>query len=80
MSDFMETVFGPLSGEYCYYFYFFSMFMFFWFVVALIGGFAVGITQRKGFMFFCTVAGGSLTYLLLYFVNRLMYSVCTKAL
>ena len=53
----METVFGPLSGEYCYYFYFLSI-----------------------FMFFLTVAGGSLTYLLLYFVNRLMYSVCTKAL
>jgi hypothetical protein len=80
MSDFMETVFGPLSGEYCYYFYFLSIFMFFWFMVALIGGFAAGIVQRKGFMFFLAVAGGSLTYLLLYFVNRLMYSVCTKAL
>jgi hypothetical protein len=80
MSDFMETVFGPLSGEYCYYFYFLSIFMFFWFMVALIGGFAAGIVQRKGFMFFLAVAGGSLTYLLLYFVNRLMYSVCSKAL
>jgi hypothetical protein len=80
MSDFMETVFGPLSGEYCYYFYFLSIFMFFWFMIALIGGFAAGIVQRKGFMFFLAVAGGSLTYLLLYFVNRLMYSVCTKAL
>jgi hypothetical protein len=80
MSDFMETVFGPLSSEYCYYFYFLSIFMFFWFMIALIGGFAAGIVQRKGFMFFLAVAGGSLTYLLLYFVNRLMYSVCTKAL
>lgn len=80
MSDFMETVFGPLSGEYCYYFYFLSIFMFFWFMAILIGGFATGIAQRKGLMFFLTVAGGSLTYLLLYFVNRLMYSVCTKAL
>ena len=80
MSDFMESVFGPLSGEYCYYFYFLSIFMFFWFMVALIGGFATGILQRKGFMFFLAVAGGSLTYFFLYFVNRLMYSVCTKAL
>lgn len=80
MSDFMESVFGPLSGGYCYYFYFLSIFMFFWFAVAIIAGIYTGIVHRKGFMFFLAVAGGSLTYFFLYFVNRLMYSVCTKAL
>jgi hypothetical protein len=80
MSEFMENLFGPLSGEYCYYFYFISIFMFFWFAVTIVAGFYTGIVQRKGFMFFFLVAGGSLTYLFLYFVNRLMYSICTKAL
>ncbi len=80
MSEFMETIFGPLSGEYCYYFYFLSVIMFLFFAMTIIAGFYAGIAQRKGMMFFFTVAAGSLTYFLLYFVNRLMYSVCAKSL
>jgi hypothetical protein len=80
MSDFMNTVFGPLSGEYCLYFYYTSILSFFLFVAGLVVGLVNGLQKKKGIMFYVFLVGGLLTYLVSYFVNRLMFSVCTKSL
>ena len=80
MSDFMDTVFGPLSGEYCYYFYFLSIFTFFLFLIVIVGGLYTGLSRGKGMGFYASVIGGSLAYFIVYFVNRLMYSICKKSL
>ena len=80
MSDFMNTVFGPLSGEYCLYFYYLSIFSMFLFVLAVVTGVITGLRRDKSFGFYASVVGASLIYLVTYFVNRLMFSVCSKAL
>ena len=80
MSDFMDTVFGPLSGEYCYYFYFLSILTFFIFLMVIVGGLYTGLSGGKGLTFYASVVGGSLAYFIVYFVNRLMYSICKKSL
>jgi hypothetical protein len=80
MSDLMDTIFGPLSGEFCYYFYFLSIITFFMFIVVIVGGLYTGITTSKGLGFYAGVIGGSLAYFIVYFVNRLMYSMCKKSL
>jgi hypothetical protein len=80
MSDFMNTLFGPLSGEYCAYFYYLSIFGFFLFAVAILGGIYTGVVRGKGGMYYAGVIGASLIYFITYFVNRLMYSVCSKTL
>jgi hypothetical protein len=80
MSDFMNTLFGPLSGEYCLYFYYLSIFSMFLFVLAVIVGFINGIRREKSLGFYVSVVGAALMYLVSYFVNRLMFSVCSKAL
>ncbi len=80
MSDFMNTMFGPLSGEYCAYFYFLSIFAFFLFAVTVLGGFYTGIMKGKGGMYYISIVGASLVYFITYFVNRLMFSVCSKSL
>ncbi len=76
----MNTVFGPLSVEYCAYFYFLSILSFFLFVLAIVTGFITGLRRDKGFEFYASVVGASLKYLLTYFVTRLMFSICSKAM
>ena len=76
----MNTLFGPLSGEYCLYFYYLSILSFFLLAMALVTGLVTGIQKGKGMYFYLSVLGASLAYLISYFVNRLMYSVCSKAM
>ena len=80
MSDFMNTLFGPLSGEYCLYFYYLSIISFFLLAIAIISGVVRGLQGSKGMYFYISVLGTSIAYFISYFVNRLMYSVCSKAL
>jgi hypothetical protein len=75
MNDMMNTLFGPLDVKYCNYFYFISILGFiflsislFMFVMSLIKS---GRFERNSFMF--AVQG-----FLVYFVNRLLHSMCTK--
>jgi hypothetical protein len=76
----MNTLFGPLNGEYCLYFYYLSILSFFLLAMAIIGGVVTGLQKDKGIYFYLSILGASVAYLISYFVNRLMYSVCTKAL
>ena len=76
----MNSVFGPLPGEYCLYFYYLSILSFFLFLLAVVTGIVTGLRKDKSVMFYAGVVGASLIYLVTYFVNRLMYSVCSKAL
>jgi hypothetical protein len=76
----MNTLFGPLSGEYCLYFYYLSIFSFFLFTIAIVTGVITGLRRDKNLGFYAYVVGASLIYLVSYFVNRLMFSVCSKAI
>ena len=76
----MNTLFGPLSGEYCLYFYYLSILSFFLLAMTLIGGIITGLQKGKGLSFYVSILGAGVAYLLSYFVNRLMHSVCSKAL
>jgi hypothetical protein len=80
MSDFMNTLFGPLSGEYCLYFYYLSILSFFLLAMAIVTGVVTGLQKDKGMYFYMSILGASVAYLISYFVNRLMYSVCSKAM
>jgi hypothetical protein len=80
MSDFMNTVFGPLSGEYCLYFFYLSIFSFFLFTITIVAGVVMGLQKGKGFGFYFYVAWTSLMHLVAYFVSRLMFSICSKTL
>ncbi len=76
----MNTLFGSLSGEYCLYFYYLSILSFFMLAVTIIGGVVSGLQKGKGMYFYMSVLGASVAYFISYFVNRLMFSVCSKAL
>ena len=80
MSDFMNTLFGPVSGEYCLYFYYLSILSFFLLAMTIVTGVVSGLQKGKGMYFYLSILGSSATFFISYFVNRLMYSVCSKAL
>ncbi len=79
MSDIVETLFGPLSKEYCIWFYFLSIWCFAFLVIYLITSIAYGISKRKGFGFYMSILTTSILYGFLYFQNRLLHSMCVGA-
>lgn len=75
-TSFMDTIYGPLSPEYCMYFYYLSMFWFIIFVLSLFTSLYIGITKKKDFSFYLKMLMVSIGYGIFYFQNRLLYSMC----
>ena len=76
MSTAIDSLFGPLGEEYCLYFYFLSIIGFVFLVIFLVPALFYGLTKRKGFDYYLHVIGISLGYLVFYFQNRLLHSMC----
>lgn len=80
MSSFMETVYGPLSSDYCIYFYFLSVFGFVLLVFSAIFALFIGIKEKKKFEFYLQALTLCVGYGIFYFQNRLLYSMCSGSL
>ena len=82
MSDFMSTYFGPLDKSSCSYFLFLSVIFFGILVFALIAEIYYTITNFKQLNFRIVSHGLLLlfNFFIVYFVNRLMYTMCIKSL
>lgn len=74
----IEDLFTPLDGRYCNYFYYTSVISFALFVLAMVSLLVKLFSKKlKCSMFDCL---GVTQPLLMYFVSRLHYSICTRAL
>lgn len=74
----MQTLFGPLDKSYCNYFYYLEV-MFFGIFIFMIGMVLKTIITKKSYdamQLFLVI----LQPLMLYFVNRLYYSMCVGSL
>jgi hypothetical protein len=82
MDNFMETYFGPLGREYCTYFYALSIFFGIGFVFSLIsvGTYIVMNHKKVDAMFIANSFVLLLNSFLIYFVNRLLNTMCIKSL
>ena len=76
----MDSVmlFGPLSKDYCLWFYLLSVAGFVLFILVIVGGIVIGVSKKRDFSFYLQMLIGSLVYAMIYFQNRLLYSMCTK--
>ncbi len=80
MASLMNFFFGPLSKQYCLYFYFLSVIFGVLFVFLSFGLLASVIKNYKkmdfimGFHFILALINAFLVY----FVNRLLYSMCVR--
>jgi hypothetical protein len=75
ISDFL---FGPLDTEYCLYFYILSVINYIaaiFLVVALLASLVLKKFDMKNVG---TLGFGALLYFIIYFQNRLLYSMCIK--
>lgn len=71
-----ETLFGPLPKSYCLYFYYLSILGFVLLTLSLISNIALGLNKNKGLDFYLSSFMISISYLIFYFQNRLLYSMC----
>ncbi len=80
MAGSTDTLFGPISKQYCWYFYILSVIgLVSLFLLVLITVF-YGITQKKGFGFYLTVIPVAIVYGMAYLQNRLLFNMCTSSL
>ena len=82
MSDFMTTYFGPLDKQACVYFLFLTMLFFALLIFTIIGEIMYVIRRYKEIDFRVFTSGVLLLFnsFLAYFVNRLLYTMCSKSL
>ena len=81
MMKFVDSLFGPLHQNYCYYFYILALIFLVTFVAAIFGC-ATLLLQKKSASYQTTTNCVLLTLnsLILYLVNRLMYNMCRNSL
>jgi hypothetical protein len=76
----MNDLFGPLNRKYCVWFYFLSIIGFVFIVLLLISSIYIGVTKKMGAAFYVQTLI-SLGYgAILYFQNRLLYSMCSSSI
>jgi len=74
----LDTLFGPIGKQYCSLFYYLSISSFILYVFTLVGVISYGIKNKKGISYYATSIFMGLVYLLAYFQNRLLFSMCTR--
>ena len=62
-----NTLFGPLSKEYCLWFYLLSVVGFALFVFIIVSGIVMGISKKRDMSFYLHLFTGSLAYAIFYF-------------
>jgi predicted membrane protein len=82
MTSFMTTYFGALTKDSCAYFLFLSMIFFAMLIITLIGEIIFIVKRHKELNFRVCISGLLLLFnsFLAYFVNRLLYTMCSKSL
>jgi hypothetical protein len=80
MATAFDTLFGPLSKNYCFLFYFFSVFGLIALVFFLVTGFFIGIRGKKDFAFYIQIIGVSLMYGIIYLQNRILFNMCSNTM
>ena len=76
----LQSLFGPLNRKYCLWFYYLSIMGFVLFILMLISSVYIGITRRKGLDFYIQMLSPALVYAIVYFQNRLLYTMCSSSL
>jgi hypothetical protein len=75
MTDLRSSLFSPLDRNYCLYFYYLSVFAFIFLLLTCLNGVYLALKGKADIgMVLLSLAGP----FLLYFNNRLLYSMCSR--
>lgn len=82
MSDFINTISGPLDKNACVYFFFWTMLFFVILVVAFVAEIFVLFRNFKNITRGNILSGILMLFniFIAYFINRLLYTMCNKSL
>lgn len=72
----MEDLFSPLSKKYCVWFYYLAVISYIFFIVGILGAVIYGVKHNKSLGYYFTAFVASLGYFVMYFQNRLLFSMC----
>lgn len=78
MNEVMDYLFGAIGKEYCMYFYFLSVLAFIAFIIALVSVIRLMASNKK--LPISTAVLVVFQPFLVYFVNRIFYSMCVNSL
>lgn len=80
MASGLDTLFGPLSKNYCFYFYILSVFGLISLILLVLSSLFVGISQKKGSLFYLQMISVAVVYGMIYLQNRLLFNMCSHSL
>ena len=82
MSNFVDMYFGPLNKDSCLYFFAMSVIFFIFLIIALAAQFYVVLKSYKVLNFNLILNAGlvSINLFLIYYVNRIFYTMCNRSL
>ncbi len=76
----MDTLFGPLPKSYCLYFYYLSIIGFILLVLSVSGSLYMALTKPRSADFYSSSLMIAISYLIFYFQNRLLHSMCIHSM
>jgi hypothetical protein len=79
MMEFLDSLVGPMSKDWCYYFYWVAIFSLVIFAVAVINTLMVLFKSKKKFNFMFAL-NTVFTPLVSYLIARLYYNMCANSL
>ncbi len=72
----LDNLFGPLPKSYCLYFYYLSVIGFVLLTLSILGTISMIISKPRGSEFYMNSLMVAISYLIFYFQNRLLHSMC----
>ena len=80
MASGLDTLFGPLSKNFCFYFYILSVFGLISLILLVLSSLFIGISQKKGSLFYVQMISVAVVYGMIYLQNRLLFNMCSHSL
>lgn len=80
MANNVDVLFGPLSKNYCFYFYILSVFGLISLVLLVITSLMIGISTKKGGVFYLQMLSVAIVYGMVYLQNRLLFNMCSHSM
>jgi len=77
MDPTLNALFGPLSRKYCIWFYWLSIIGFIYLVITIIGALYLLMNKKMNGKYMVQMFGAVSVYLIFYFQNRLLYTMCS---
>ena len=75
----LDSLFGPLNKNYCFYFYILSVFGLISLVLLVITTLFIGVSTKKTGSFYMQMLSVAVIYGMMYLQNRLLFNMCNNS-